>query len=165
MTKTGLRIDIPGFGVRAIEHIVSDYTGTLSCNGELTSGVREQLLQLVEVIDIHVVTADTYNTAETQLQGIPLKRHKLEGQTGHDIQKRQYGERLGLNKCAVFGNGNNDRLILKAAKESLGLAIAVDNGEGCALDALLSSNIFVVGAVNALRLLIQPNASIATLRF
>lgn len=164
MTKAGLTIRIPGFGERKITTIISDYTGTLSCEGKLTPGVKDQLSKLAEDVDIHIVTADTRNTSEEQLKGLPLKRHLLKG-VDHDIQKRQIGQELGVQYCAIFGNGNNDRLILKAAKEAGGLAIAVENGEGCATDAILNSNLFIVGAVNALNLLIDRNNCIATLRF
>jgi hypothetical protein len=54
---------------------------------------------------------------------------------------------------------------LKVVKEAGGLAIAVENGEGCALDAILNANLFAVGAVNALDLLLEPIRVRATLRF
>jgi hypothetical protein len=50
-------------------------------------------------------------------------------------------------------------------KEAGGLAIAVDNGEGCAIDALLNANLFIVGVVNALDLLLEVRSCKATLRF
>jgi len=50
---------------------------------------------------------------------------------------------------AALENGNNDRLLLRAVKESGGLAIAVDNGEGCAVDSIQSANVFILGASNA----------------
>jgi soluble P-type ATPase len=72
---------------------------------------------------------------------------------------------LNPRYVASFGNGNNDRLHLKVVKEAGGLAIAVENGEGCALEAILNANVFVVGAVNALDLLLEPTRLRATLRF
>jgi hypothetical protein len=54
---------------------------------------------------------------------------------------------------------------LKAVKEAGGLAVAVENGEGCALDAILNANVFVVGAVSALDLLLELIRLLATLRF
>jgi soluble P-type ATPase len=72
---------------------------------------------------------------------------------------------LNPGHVASFGNGNNDRLQLKVVKEAGGLATAVENGEGCALEAILSANVFVVGAVNALDLLLEPTRLRATLRF
>ena len=83
---------------------------------------------------------------------------------GRPCQSR-YAEGLDPRRVASFGNGNNDRLHLKAVKEAGGLAIAVENGEGCALDAILNANLFVVGAVNALNLLLEPTRLRATLRF
>jgi soluble P-type ATPase len=65
----------------------------------------------------------------------------------------------------AIGNGNNDRLMLRAVKRGGGLAIAVDNGEGCAVDALMDSNILIHGAENALDLLLETPRLQATLRF
>jgi hypothetical protein len=41
--------------------------------------------------------------------------------------EREHGQKLGLQHCAVFGSGNNDRLLLKAAKEMSGVAVVVEN--------------------------------------
>ena len=164
MAKNGIAIDIPGLGARHIQSVLSDYTGTLSQGGRLDDGVRELLCQLAETVEIHVLTADTFGMADAELDGIPLRVRRLEGDR-LDAQKRDYGIQIGLGHCAVLGNGNNDRLLLKAAKEEGGIAIAVDNGEGCATDALLNSNLFIFGAANALRLLLEPRGCKATLRF
>jgi soluble P-type ATPase len=164
MTKSGIEIEIPGFGTRRIMTVLSDYTGTLSRGGRLDLNVRALLKQLAEAVDIHVLTADTFGMAEAELEGAPVVVHRL-NQDGQDIQKRDYGMQAGLAHCAVLGNGNNDRLLLKAAKDEGGIAIAVDNGEGCARDALLNSDLFIVGAANALSLFLEPRGCKATLRF
>jgi len=44
------------------------------------------------------------------------------------------------------------------------LAVAVDNGEGCAIDTLVNARIFNIGAANALEVLIR-RISKAMLRF
>ena len=44
-------------------------------------------------------------------------------------------------------------------------AVAVDNGDGCATQALLNSDLFIVRAANALNLLLEPKGCKATLRF
>jgi soluble P-type ATPase len=163
MQKPGILVNIPGFGSRAIHTIVSDYTGTLSCYGKLVPGAKSPLLRLMRLVDIEIITADTYGTARKQLKGIAVP-HMLK-ERRQDLEKRHFVRRFTLRNVAAFGNGNNDRLLLRAVKQSGGLAIAVDNGEGCALDALLHANIFVVGAVNALNLLLKPQACKATLRF
>ena len=164
MKKPGITIDIPGFGKVQIDAILSDYTGTLAFSGKLVPGVTDRLLRLAELVDIHIVTADSFGTAQEELKGLPLLCRKLEG-TGEDVQKQRYAMELNPHCLASLGNGNNDRLHMKLVKESGGLTIAVDNGEGCAHEALRHANIFVVGAVNALDLLLEPTRLRATLRF
>jgi len=164
MNKPGITIDIPGFGKLQINAILSDYTGTLAFNGKLLPGIKDRLLRLAELVDIHVVTADSFGTAAEELQGLPIVTRKLERES-EDVQKQHYALELNPRYVASFGNGNNDRLHLKAVKEAGGLAIAVDNGEGCALDAVFNANVFVVGAVNAFDLLLEPIRLRATLRF
>ena len=163
MRKPGIAIDIPGFGKRVIRTIISDYTGTLSCRGKLTPGVRPRLLRLRKLVDLEIVTADTYGTARQQLKGIAapnMLRKKRQ-----DIEKRDFAKKFDLRHVAAFGNGNNDRLLLRAVKRAGGIAIAVDNGEGCALDALTNANVLIFGAANALDLLLKTKALKATLRF
>jgi soluble P-type ATPase len=110
----------------------------------------------VTLVDLHIVTADSFGTAESELAGI-VTPYKL--RTGrHDIEKADYVSQFDLQQVAAFGNGNNDRLMLKAVKEGGGLAIAVDNGEGCAMDAMRNADLFVVGAANAIDLLLDPVA-------
>ena len=164
MKKTGITVEIPGFGKVQINAILSDYTGTLAFGGKLSPGVRDRLMRLAQLVDIHVLTADSFGTAEAELKGLPLVCRRLEG-AGEDVQKQRYAAELKPGCLASFGNGNNDRLHLKIVKEAGGLAVAVDNGEGCALDAILNANLFVAGAVNALDLLLEPTRLRATLRF
>jgi soluble P-type ATPase len=128
------------------------------------AGVRERLVRLAELVDIHVVTSDSYGTAEEQLKGLPLICRRLEA-ANEDVQKRRYAEGLDPRHVASFGNGNNDRLHMKLVKESGGVTIAVDNGEGCAHEAIRNANVIVTGAVNALDLLLEPIRLRATLRF
>jgi soluble P-type ATPase len=63
MAKPGISIAIPGFGLRKVDAILTDYTGTLSRGGRLVPGVRERLLKLAESTEIHVITADTFGFA------------------------------------------------------------------------------------------------------
>ena len=159
MDKPGISIDIPGFGQRWIRMAISDYTGTQSFGGVVDSEVKKRLKRLVTLVDLHIVTADSFGTAESELMGIATP-YKL--RTGkHDIEKADYVSRFDL---VAFGNGNNDRLMLKTVKEGGGVAIAVDNGEGCAMDAMRNADLFVVGAANALDLLLDPLRLKATLR-
>ncbi|MBZ5502922.1 MAG: ATPase P [Acidobacteriia bacterium] len=164
-TTPGIEISIPHFAEPLrIERVVSDYTGTLSLGGKLVPGVAERLRKLKRLVEIHVVTADTRGTACKELARVPLTPHILEAGARHDILKKNYAEKLGPSRIAALGNGNNDALLLRAVRDAGGLAIGVDNGEGCSVEAMQSANLFIVNIVNALDLLLDPRRCIATLR-
>ena len=84
----------------------------------------------------------------------------------HDEFKREYLKKLALSldQIVVFGNGRNDRLWLEAVRDAGGLAIAVDVGEGCALEAMRNAHVFVSGITNALDLLLDEKRIVGTLR-
>jgi hypothetical protein len=50
-------------------------------------------------------------------------------------------------------------------RDAGGLAVAVDNGEGCSVNAINNANILLHGSEQALDLLLEPNSCKATLRF
>jgi soluble P-type ATPase len=155
-----LEIDIPGFGLVKVEHLVSDFTGTLSFDGKLLTGVKEQLDRIAKFLKIHILTADTFGKARQELEGIKCEIHILTGKN-HDVQKEEYIKKLGVEDVVAFGNGINDRKMLKAAR----LGIAVSEGEGCAVDAIIAANIHVTSAKDGLGLLLNPTRCKATLRF
>ena len=159
-----IRIDIPGFGPREITTVVTDYTGTHAFAGKLRSEVRTRLIELAQQAEIHVLTSDTFGTAERELHDLPVTLHLLTG-VKHDEQKRAFVLAKDAAHVAALGNGNNDRLMLEAVRDAGGLAIAVDNGEGCAVGALLAAHISVHGSENALDLLLDQDRFRATLRF
>src|ERR1035441_4793311 len=163
MEKPGITIDIPGLGKRHIRIAVSDYTGTHSFGGAIEPDVKRKLRELAALVDLHIVTADSFGTADDELAEIAIPYKLRSGR--HDIEKSEYVSQFELQHVVAFGNGNNDRLMLKAVKEGGGLAIAVDNGEGCAMDAMRNADLFVVGAANAIDLLLDPLRLKATLRF
>jgi soluble P-type ATPase len=164
MVKRGIQIDIPGFRNLDIRAVCSDYTGTLSLEGELIHGVKKRLRKLASLVDIYVLTSDTRGTAKIELQRIPLNPIIVEARK-HDVEKRNYlRKNLEPKHVAVFGNGRNDKLWLREVSKAGGLAIAVDVGEGCAIEALQSADIFVSGITNALDLLLDSDRAKATLR-
>jgi soluble P-type ATPase len=155
-----LEIDIPGFGMVKLEYLVSDFTGTLSVDGQLSPGVRDRLTRIAGFLTIHILTADTFGKAKAELKGIPCEIHILTGKD-HDIQKEEYVTRLGADHVIAFGNGKNDRKMLKVAR----IGIAVSQGEGCAVDALHAADIHVTSAQDGLGLLLNTKRCKATLRF
>jgi P-type E1-E2 ATPase len=155
-----LEIDVPGFGLVRLEHLVSDFSGTLSVDGALLDGVEERLNRLAERMKIHILTADTFGTASTALKRVRCEVHILAGEN-HDLQKEAFVSRLGADRVAALGNGKNDRKMLKSAR----IGIAVTEGEGCAVDAIVAADIHVRSAVDGLDLLLNARRSKATLRF
>lgn len=155
-----IEIDIPGFGPVTLEHLVSDFTGTLSVDCKLLPGVKDLLNKIAESLSVHILTADTFGKAKAELEGVNCTVHILTGKD-HDIQKEEYVNRLGVEHVVALGNGNNDRKMLKAAK----IGIAVCLKEGCSVDAVVSANILALSATDALELLISPKRLKATLRF
>jgi soluble P-type ATPase len=153
-------IDIPGFGSVRLEHLVSDFTGTLSVDGRLLPGVKERLNLIAAFLKIHVLTADTFGLARVELQGVACEIHILTG-ADHDVQKEAYVQALGPEQTVTFGNGKNDRRMMKTAR----IGIAVTEGEGCAVDAIMAADINVRSALDGLDLLLNPNRCKATLRY
>ena len=162
--KPGIRVEAPGAGSWEIRVLVTDFSGTLSCGGKLTAGVQRRLLQLDELVDIHVLTSDTFGTVRRELANIPAHIHVLESDR-HDLQKRRFvQEECETASVLALGNGNNDRLMLLAVRDAGGIAVAIDNGEGCATATLQSANLCIRGAAEALDLLLDPNRLKAGLR-
>ncbi len=153
-------LDIPGFGAVRLRHLVSDFTGTLSVDGGLLRGVEERLQRIAEFLDVHILTADTFGRARDELRGLRCSVHILEGER-HDIQKEEYVSTLSAETVIAFGNGINDRRMLKVAR----VGVAVCLAEGCAADAVSSADILVTSITDGLDLLLNPKRCKATLRF
>lgn len=155
-----IEIDIPGFGLVKLRHLVSDFTGTLSFNGKLIPGVQDRLNKLSELLNIHVLTSDTFGTAKSELRNVGCEVHILEGEF-HDLQKEEYVEKLGPTSVVAFGNGNNDRKMLRVAR----IGIAVLEKEGCAVDIIMAGDINIFGINDGLDLLLNTKRLKATLRY
>ena len=160
-----IKLMIPGFGPLEIRRVVTDYTGTHSFKGVVRRSVRTRLAQLGRLVEVHVLTADTFGTARRELARLPVELHVLNSATRQDKEKQRFVMKYQPKHVAAFGNGTIDRLMLKTVRDAGGLAVAVDNGEGCALDAIRNANLFVHGSEHALDLLLEPNRCKATLRF
>lgn len=172
MVKLGIHVDIPGHGPIDILHLVTDWTGTHSCEGVESEGSLDLIQQLSSLVDVHVLTSDTFGTCRKafELAGFEVGEGKdvniiiLEGKD-HDNQKAEFVKKLGAENVAAFGNGQNDRGMLSAVDDAGGIAIAVDNGEGVARDAMENARITIHGSVRALTLLLNLKSLTATLRF
>jgi soluble P-type ATPase len=155
-----IKLNIPGFGKLSLRYAVFDYNGTLACDGELLPGVHDSLLKLKNLLDVHVLTADTFDRVKKNLQSFSLNLHIL--QSGEeDKQKADYVKSLGADKVVTFGNGNNDYLMFKSAA----LSIVILESEGCTARTLSVSDIVVKDILNGMDLFLNPLRLKATLRF
>ena len=154
-----LAIAIPGFRQLELEHLVLDFNGTLAIDGRLISGVREALGELARQVEIHVVTADTRGSAESELSGLPVKLIIIAPESQAEA-KLAYVRKLGAEHVCAIGNGRNDRKMLAA----VAVGVALVQREGGAGEAVASAAVVMTGIVDALDLLRRPARLIATLR-
>jgi len=113
-----IKIDIPGYGLAHLEYLVLDFNGTLSADGTILPGVKQQLKELEKVLELHVVTADTYGRVSSELKDVKCTLRTVSG-VGLDLQKEEYVRSLGPERVVAIGNGNNDRRMLKLSGISI----------------------------------------------
>lgn len=151
-----LVVDIPGGRRLELDHLVLDVNGTLSDRGALLGGVLERVARLRDLLELHLVSGDTFGTLDTLAAELDLPTSGVA--TGED--KLHVVEQLSPERCAVVGNGTNDALALEAAA----LGIAVVGPEGASGAAVRSADVLCRTVLEALDLLVDPRALGATLR-
>lgn len=154
-----IEVDIPGYKMLQLKYLVLDFNGTLACDGNTLSGVKENLTALSDSMEIHVLTADTFGKVTSEMKGISCKVSilPLENQ---DIGKQEYVNNLGAECTVCIGNGRNDRLMLMDA--ALGIGVILE--EGAAVETVTAADIVCTSIVSALELLQNPLRLTATLR-
>jgi P-type E1-E2 ATPase len=154
-----LRIEIPGRGELALEHVVLDVNGTIAFDGALIDGVPEALQVLRDSLAAVILTSDTHGTAEGLGQAVGARVHVVS--LGEEAeQKAEFVRELGPGSVVAIGNGANDVAMLREAA----LGICVIGGEGACADAIESADVVVTDPVRALGLLAHPHRLYATLR-
>ena len=154
-----LKISIPHFKELDLKHLVLDYNGTLAKDGVLKVEVKEQLQTLCKLLNVHVITSDTFGSVQAQLKDFELKINVLRSDN-HTQEKATYIKELGAENSLAIGNGSNDAQMLEEAA----ISIALMGDEGCSTKALINSNIVCKEIADALDLLLNTNRLIATLR-
>ena len=154
-----IHIDIPGFRVLNLKYLLLDFYGTIAFDGRVNEEIRELLRKIQTVVEIHIITADTFGTVVESMEGFDVKITTIA--PGHeDKAKQDLLQELGKEFTVAIGNGRNDRLMLKVAS----LGIMVINEEGISSKALQSADIICRSISEALDLLLNPNRIKATLR-
>ncbi len=154
-----IEVAIPGYRTIRLTHLVLDYNGTISCDGEMITGVEACLNQLSEKLQIHVLTADTFGKARVRLANTACQVTILPIEN-QDVGKLDYVNRLDASQTAGIGNGRNDRLMLEAA--ALGIAVILE--EGAAVSTVTAADVVCTSILTALELLQNPLRLTATLR-
>jgi soluble P-type ATPase len=154
-----IEVNIPGYRKFQIEYLVLDYNGTIAFDGALIDGVKECLVELSQMLTVHVITADTFGSVKKALEDIDCKPAVIP-LDHQDMAKLEYVKTLGREQTVSMGNGVNDRLMLKASA----LGVAVIQREGAASETLASADVVCTDILSALSLLIQPLRLTATLR-
>ena len=155
-----IEVEIPGFGQLELEHLICDFSGTLSVDGKLVPGLRSRFEKLSKHLKIYILTSDTHGAAETELADVDCNLVILK-ESDHDVQKENYLRNLNGAQVVAIGNGNNDARLLKTAR----IGICVCLNEGCSVAALKAADILVNSAEDALDLLLHTNRLKATLRY
>lgn len=155
-----LLLNIPGFNDNlAAHHLVLDFNGTIAVDGKLISGVKEALLGLSQKMTIHVLTGNTFGTAERELNNLPCKLILLSKERQAE-EKEKYLQKLNPQSVISVGNGRNDRLML----QSSAIGILVVQMEGASSETLMAADVICPDIVSALDLLNNPLRLTATLR-
>jgi soluble P-type ATPase len=153
-----IHIEIPGRGVLELDHLVLDLNGTLATDGLVPPPVGERLRALSASLACHIVTADTFGTAES-LVGLEVDVVRLP--PGDQVAaKADFVRALASDGTVAVGNGANDTAMLREAA----LGILVIGREGAAVRSLLAADLVVTSVEDALDLLTSPKRLIASLR-
>ncbi len=152
-------LEIPGRGQIKIKNVMLDYNGTIAIDGHLIKGADKTINELADIINFHVITADTYGSVKKELVNVNCKVVKIP-EKKQDRSKLDYLLTLGKETTLCVGNGKNDRLMLK--ESVLGIALVQD--EGLCVEALLSADIVCKSIIDVFAYFKNPNRIKATLR-
>lgn len=150
-----LTFSIPGRDLE-LEYVLFDLNGTLTDRGRLIEGVPERLERLGRSATIQLLSADTFGTLTQIAAALDLEPRRV----ASGEEKRDAVEQLGRSACAAVGNGLNDVLMLEAAA----LSIAIGGPEGASARALVAADVVCRSIIEALNLLLDERALVATLR-
>jgi len=152
---------IPGGKTYSFTRLLLDYNGTIARDGHLIPGVKEQIIALGKQLEITVVTADTFGTVSKELESLPVSLLILDQENQVEAKKKAVAtlQVMGHEVIAI-GNGRNDEGMV--GKADLGLAILGE--EGLHTKCLLAADLVFGSIQEALNLLLDEQALVATLR-
>ncbi|MHA1646538.1 MAG: HAD family hydrolase [Promethearchaeota archaeon] len=155
-----IKLSIEDFGEFTLKYLVMDLNGTIATNGRLDPEIKPLIELLKPDLDIYILSSDTFGTGSEVANELGVKLHILKNKISGSKEKADFVGELGKDHVVAFGNGRNDRDMLKAAR----VGIAIMGNEGMARDALLNADLIVTSPTEALSLLLNPQTMRATLR-
>jgi P-type E1-E2 ATPase len=152
-----MRISIPNAAELVLETLILDLNGTLTIRGKLVEGV-ESRIQKLKALGLRVVllSGDTRGTAASIADNLEIEL--VIAGTGEE--KRSVAETLGASTAVALGNGLIDVPLFHAVR----LSIAILQIEGLHTACLQAADIVCTNIIDALDLLLDPQALASTLR-
>lgn len=151
-----IRREIPGAESFELEHLLLDVNGTLANRARLIDGVAERIARARDELTVHLLSADTLGNLDDTAARLGVDAERVSNGT----EKRDYAQRLGAERCAAIGNGNNDVPMLGAVR----FGIAVIGPEGAGARALGAADAVCVSILDAFDLLLEADTTASTLR-
>ncbi len=155
-----LNFKIEGIGEIEIQNLVLDMNGTICLDGKLIEGVFQRLEKLKSILEIFLISADTFGTATDLAKALKINLIKLDLDSSEIEQKKKFIDSLDVSKTIAIGNGQNDSEMLKKAH----IGIGIIGKEGIMIDSLLNAKVIVTSPIDALDLILFPKRLTATLR-
>jgi len=155
-----INIEIPGYGNLHIKNVLIDYNGTIASEGKLIPSLKNIIEKLSKKVNLYVITADTFGTVSKEIENFPIEIIKIEKENERQ-QKVEALKKLGSQNTISYGNGNNDKLIIK---ESV-IGICIMGDEGCSRETLEEADLVINSIEKGLLLLLDENKLKATLRY
>jgi len=119
-----LRRDIPGAKSFELDHLLLDVNGTLANRARLIDGVEDRIARAREQLEVHLLSADTLGNLDETAGRLGVDAQRVT--TG--VEKRDYAQRMGADRCAAIGNGLNDVPMLETVR--FGIAVIGPEGAG-----------------------------------
>jgi soluble P-type ATPase len=155
-----IAIHIPNGGQYEFHNVVFDYNGTLAEDGRMSDNVRQLLAELAAKTHVAVITADTFGLTHQEVTNVPGVELIVLEADQDGTEKARRVQKWGGESTVVIGNGVNDQPMFFVA----GLKICVLGPEGARGGILASANIVVKSPEDAIRMLLNPQRLIATMR-
>ena len=154
-----IEVNIPSYKKVYIENVVFDYNGTVATGGRLIDGIKEKLVDISKLVNIYIITADTFGTVRENFKDIDVEVKIISKENGA-ADKLNFLKELGSDRTIAVGNGNNDELMLKEST----IGVCVIGEEGLATKALLASDIVLKDVKDLFEMIKNKGRMIATLR-